>query len=311
MLWLTAVLFLLVPLAQAQQIEHQLVRRMVVFPIQVDASLSGPADEAWWQVREEITKSRRFLVASKQFLVKNDAFQARGALEPADAIILGKLLDAHALVASQLKDRVLNMVVYDGTYGFPLWQKSLKLHPSLPVADQLQSSAQKLIDDFIAAVPYQGYQIVDPLIGMPVYEEGDVKLAQIDVGLASSVQIGDVVQWIKVVVVNLNPIFQSGAKITVYAEGRVIKIDQGVATAEIVRASKLDAIKEYSLVRIPREMEHLQGTMALKDTIKTTLGAELIAPEESQMEVLTKERRPLVTTVSFLGSIAAFLLLAF
>lgn len=297
--------------ASAQSSDHQLIRRLAVFPFAVPAELNASADEAWWQAREEFAATRRFLVGSKQFLVKSDVFQPRRDLEPADAIILGKLLDAHALVTFQLQDRRLLMTVYDGGNGVTIWRKGVTMHPSLPMADQLPQVAKRMVDDFIAAIPYQGFTIVDSLIGQPVYEEGDVKLAQIDLGLTTQAQIGDVVQWIRITGTTVDPLFQGGSKTTVFAEGKIVKIEQGIAVVEIQRASSIKDLKEFALVRIPREADRLAKAYAIRDNPRTTLTAELVAPEAAPMEQLSKERKPLATTLSIISSVAAFLLLAF
>jgi hypothetical protein len=311
--------FILLPLvfltfrAEAQ-IDHQLIRRMVVFPLKVDSTASVDAattDEAWWQGRDELTKSRRFLIASKQFLVKSDVFQPRGDLEPGDAVILGKLLDAHALITLQLNGRRLTMAVYDGGNGLPLWRKSVSLHPSLTIGDQLTKIVKRIIDDFTASLPYQGFTVVDAMIGHPVYEEGDIQLAQADLGMSTGAQIGDLIQWVKVTGTTAAPLFQGGSKMTVYAEGKIVKLEQGIATVEILRATSIKDVREYSLVRVPREAERLQTLYTILDTPRTTLTPELAAPESSPMEQVAKERKPLASALSIVGSVAAFLLLAF
>ena len=202
------------------QIDHQLIRRVAVFPFAVPPEFQNSADDAWWQAREEFAQTRRFLVGSKQFLIKSDVYQPRRDLEPADAIILGKLLDAHALVTFQLNDRRLMMTVYDGGTGTTIWRKGVTLHPSMPVGDQLTPLAKKMVDDFIAAIPYQGFAIIDSLIGQPVYEEGDVRLSQIDLGIATGAQVGDVVQWIKIIGTSVEPLFMGGSKTTVSPRAR-------------------------------------------------------------------------------------------
>jgi len=293
------------------QSEHQLIRRVVVFPLKAESAHAASADEAWWQMREELTRSRRFLVASKQFLVRSDTFQPRGDLEPADVLILGKLLDAHAIITAQLVERRVVVQVYDGGSGQVLWRKSTSLHPSLTVKDQLTTLARRLVADFVASIPYQGFTIVDSMTGQAVFEEGDVKLAQADLGVTTAAQIGDMVQWIRLVSQNSAPVFQGGGALTVLAEGKIIRIDQGIATVEILRAVKLGDIREYTLVRVPREAERLRMEYTVQETTRTTLTAELVAPEANPMEEVAKERRPLVTTLSFVSSLAAFLLLAF
>lgn len=290
---------------------HQLIRRLAVFPFAVPTQLNAAADEAWWQAREEFASTRRFLVGSKQFLIKSDVYQARKDLEPADAIILGKLLDAHALVTFQLIDRRLMMTVYDGGNGTTIWRKGVTLHPSLPMADQLPQVAKRMVDDFVASIPYQGFTIVDSLIGQAVYEEGDIKLAQIDLGSTTGAQVGDLVQWIRIASTSGEPLFGGGSKTTVFAEGKIAKIDQGIAVVEIQRASTLTYLKEFSLVRLPREADRLTKAFAIRDNLRTTLTAELVAPEADPMQRVSKERKPLATTLSIISSVAAFLILAF
>lgn len=297
--------------APAPQFNHQLMRRMVVFPMRTDPTLQQAADDAWWQAREELTRSRRFLVASKQFLIKSDVFKPRGELEPADSIILGKLLDAHGLITLQLNERRLQLNTYDSNNGVLLWTKSVPLHPSLAVTDQLPVLAKKIMADFVSAIPYQGFTIVDSLIGRPLYEEGSAKLAQVDLGITTGAQLGDLVQWVKLGTANAAPLFQGGADLSVFAEGKIVRLEQGIATVEVTRAVSPRNIVEYSLVRVPREAERLVAANTISEAPKTTLSAELVSPESGPMEQLARERKPLTTTLSFVGSIAAFLLLAF
>jgi hypothetical protein len=291
--------------------ENQLVRRVVIFPMKVEKGFETLAEDAWWQAREELTKTRRFLVASRQFLVKNDALQARGELEPADALILGKLLDAHALITLQLNDRKLSMQVYDTVSGFVLYQKQVNLQSSQTIADQLSSFVRRLVADFLAVIPYEGYTMVDSFVGRAVFKENDANLAYVDFGAGSGIQVGDVVQWIKIKSTSFSPVFQGGAQQTVIADGKVVRIEDGLAVTEILRANNLKDIREYSLVRVPRIAEKLLAENTIKETQKTTLTPELIAPEANPELRAAKERRPLLTTLGFIGSIAGYLLLAF
>jgi hypothetical protein len=152
---------------------------------------------------------------------------------------------------------------------------------------------------------------VDSLIGRPVFEESGEQHVRVDLGIGSKAEIGDTAQWIKIVSTNAAPVFQGGAKLTVFVEGKIVRLEEGVATVEVVRASSLKDIKEFSLVRVPREAERMMSEYTLTDTPRTTLTAELVSPEANPMERVARERKPLVTTLSFVGSIAAFLLLAF
>jgi len=291
--------------------EHRLMRRLVVFPMRTEKGFEAIGDESWWQARDQLTKSRRFLVASKQFLVKNDAFQARGELEPADAIILGRLLDAHALVTIQLAGRNLTLLAYDGGNGLTLYRRQVTLHPAKTIGDQLPQLTRRLVDDFVATIPYQGYTTLDALVGTAVFQEGGLKYADVDLGVGSGVKVGDLVQWVRVTPTSLNPVFQGGSTLFAFAEGRIVRINEGLAVVEIVRVRSLKDIAEHSLVRVPHEAERVLTENTLAEKPRPTLTVELVSPEANPVEQVNKERRPLLTTLSFIGSIAGFLLLAF
>jgi hypothetical protein len=291
--------------------EHRLMRRLVVFPMRTEKGFEAIGDESWWQARDQLTKSRRFLVASKQLLIKNDAFQSRGALEPADAIILGKLLDAHALLTLELAGRNLTVLAYDGGNGFTLYRKQVKLHPAKTIGDQLPQLTRRLIDDFVATIPYQGYTTIDALVGTAVFQEGGVKYADVDLGVVSSAKAGDLVQWVRVTPTSLAPVFQGGSTLFAFAEGRIARINEGLAVVEVLRVTSLKEISEYSLVRVPREAERALTENTIAEKSRPTLTVELVSPEANPIEQVNKERRPLLTALSFVGSIAGFLLLAF
>ena len=292
-------------------VEHPLLRRITVFPLQADNSLSKPAEEAWWQVRESLTENKRFLVASKNFLVQKDVYQARGELTPADAIILGKLLDSHALVVTYLKAKTLYMKIYEGDYGRLLWHHEFRLQPSIPVARQIPGAAKKLIMDFIASIPYQGFVVVDSLIGKAIYPEGSKYLARVDVGENSAVEVGDQVQFVRVFSDNLRPLFIDGATSEIFAEGRVVSVNRGALTVEVLRATKLADVKEMSLVRLPRELKRLRQSYALRSSLKTGLGPEILAPGMTSVDKEIAEKKPLVTSIAFIVNLAAWLVLAF
>ena len=212
------------------QIEHNLLRKVVVFPIYVDQGQGKVAEDSWWKVREILAKDQRFLVATKRFLVKNEVFQPRKELSPADAIILGKLLDANGIVTTYLNKRKLTMLVYDGYSGLPLWKKSLNLQPSQTIKSQLNTAATRLIRDFIATIPYHGFQVVDPLMKRILTSEGDLTIAKVDIGKQEGVSTGDRVQWIKIFHSSTEPLFLGGARIEVFAE----RSDTGRLTAKLV-----------------------------------------------------------------------------
>lgn len=308
MIW-TAFLFI-ASLAHAQ-VDHTLIRRVTVFPVKTSAELAPVADEVWWDLREALTRDKRFLVASKNFLMQKDVYQARSTLSPADAIILGKLLDANALITTWVDDRILHMHVYEGDYGRPLWQHQLVLQPSLPVAEQLKPAVIKLVQDFIASIPYHGFVVTDPLIGRPVYQEGRRMLVKAEIGLNAEVDVGDVVQLIRVYSDHLKPMFTHGASIEVFAEGRVVEHNRQSVVIELDRLNRATNIVDGTMVRLPRELKRLQQYFAMQDSLKNKIDPEFFSPGMTSAKQKVEETKPLISSLMFIGNLAAFFLLAF
>ncbi|MGE3760520.1 MAG: hypothetical protein AB7H97_22330, partial [Pseudobdellovibrionaceae bacterium] len=242
---------------------------------------------------------------------QKDVFQSRQTLAPADAIILGKLLDANALVTTWVDDRVLHMRVYEGEYGRPLWEYQLMLQPSLPIAEQLQPAVVKLVNDFIASIPYHGFVVIDPLKGRPVYQEGRRLLVKGEVGTNAEVDVGDPVQLIRVYSDHLKPLFTHGASIEVFAEGRVVELNRQQLVIELDRVNRANAVEEGTMVRLPRELKRLQQYYSLQDSLKTKIDPEFFSPGMTTAKQNVEERKPLLSSLLFVANLAAFLLLAF
>ncbi len=301
----------LVGAAAWAQTEHSLVRRVTVFPIKAGQDLSPIAEDVWWELRETLTRDHRFLVASKNFLMQKDVFQARGVLSPADAIILGKLLDANALVTTFLDERTLRMHVYEGEYGRPLWEQQVVLQPSLPVAEQLKPAVLKLAKNFIASVPYHGFVVIDPLRGRPVYQEGRRLLVKAEIGLGTEVEVGDTVQLVRIYSDHIKPLFTHGASVEVFAEGRVVEQSGDSIVVELDRLNRANVIQEGTLVRVPKELKRLQQLYAIQDSLKNKIDPEFFSPGMTSSKQEEAETKPLVTSLMFVANLAAFLLLAF
>lgn len=284
------------------------LKKLVVFPMDNSKGYEKLAEDSWWKVRETLTDTKRFLVASKRFLVQKDALQPRSKLSPSDAILLGQLLESDALILMGIKNREVTITVYACVDGSLLWTRALPLHPSLPIEKQLVDSSLKLIRDFIASIPFHGLQILDPLIGKPVFEEGDVRLAKVDVGSNTRVVAGDPVQWVSVEKTTGAPLFIGGAQTNVIAEGEVIKNENGILLVEIKRLKSLDLLKTHSLLRLPKEAEFLATNHALQTS--NPLAPELrytpLPPSRPEGE----KSKPLVTALVSIANFLAFLLLA-
>ncbi|MCB9026677.1 MAG: hypothetical protein H6625_10195 [Bdellovibrionaceae bacterium] len=292
-------------------IYHTLARRVVVFPIQAESQFNEEAMEAWWKIRETLTEGKRFLVASKDFLERKDVFQARDKLSPADAIILGELLDSQLIITGQIKNKTLTLNVYESERGQLVWSQSSQMHRSLPLKDQIKKNSVELTSLLIAEIPYHGFVIKDELIGQSVYKKEGKVLVHLSVSTVSNVSVGDEVQLIKLFSRNLKPLFQGGAHIEIFAVGKILEIQNGIATAELLRITNLKEIQESTLVRFPTELRRIKEIYALKDSIKRRINPDYFSPEMTDINKEAQETQPLITAFAFLLNIATILLIAF
>lgn len=257
--------------------ELNYLRRWVVFPFEVsDPALRHSADDAWWHMREKLTERKRFLVASKQFMEQKDVFQPRKRLSADDVKLLAQLLDADALVTGYIEHRRLFIQVYYGPTGTLFWSKSLAFHPTLKAHEQLRVTNEKLTQEMLYSIPYQGFTVTDPLIGKSVFEETGKKFAVVDVGTTDGVTTGMPIQWVQIKIpetVKEGEIALSGSTLEVLAEGRVAKVKRGVFVAEIQRAKTVDLIKNGTLVRIPSEIQKTEAY------VKSDIQSEKVGPE--------------------------------
>jgi len=285
-----------------------LLRRVAVFPI-ADANVSS-GEEAWWQMRELLTKDQRFFVASRRFMVNRGVFQPRKILKPADAIILSKILDAQALVITFLKDRTLQMKVYEGENGYLLWEGDAEFHPALPINDQLIRMSTQLMNAFVLAIPYQGFQVTDDVIGKPIYEDEGKTLAKVFIGANSQIQKGDPAQWIEVTGDVGEAFFSSTTKVTVIADGKVSEIKGDHATIEIEKLRDPSELKDNSLVRFPQELNRLKELYSDGDK-SSSLSPEYFSSEIKNASEFSKDHSSTTSTLMWIANIAGFILLAF
>lgn len=288
------------------QVKHELLRRVAVFPI-AEESINN-AEEAWWKMREQLTKDQRFLVASRRFMINRGVFQPRKDFKTADAIILAKILDAQALVVSAVQDRTLLMKVYDGENGYILWTGSIDFHPALSMNDQIISVAQKLVQDFMNAMPYQGFVVIDPLRPGAIFEEGGKKKAWVYTGLTKTIDVGDAVEVIEFNGETSKPYFQNG-KTTVVAQGEVGEVQSDRALVILDKMRQMEDIHENALVRFPKEVKRL--TELYTQGKDTGLAPEYLSAEMRPAETIDRRHTSTSTSLAFIINMAAMILLAF
>lgn len=289
---------------------HHVVRRLAVFPIFIEDHRKE-ADAAWWSVREFLSTTQKFLVATKRLMTQKDVYQARKTIAPTDVILLSKVLDADCVISIYVNNQTLKMSAYSGEDGFLLWENSININPSIPTAKQIESLSTKLAKDFMASFPYQGFQILDPLIGKAVYEEGDVLLAKIDVGAKSAVQVGEQVQWLGIERQSSKALFQGGAALKIYAEGSIVKVENQTALVEIKRTTDVKLLGEKSLISIPSEFSRLQTEYALIDQSAPRVTTLMLNSPMYPTETKSSQSKPLLTALASVASLVAMVLLAF
>ncbi|NQZ02480.1 MAG: hypothetical protein HRT45_17615 [Bdellovibrionales bacterium] len=302
---------LLLSVVGKAQESHPLMRRLAVFPLLTPVKYKAIAEDTWWDLRKFLTEDQRFLVASKNFLQQKDVYQARGELKPADAIILGQLLEANAVVTTFLNDSELHMAVYEAEYGRLLWTKKLQLQQSLPTSSQIKKASLRLARDFVSAIPYQGFVVKDSLKKSTVYQDEGRQYVKTQIGVGANIEVGDKIQFVRVKATSLKPMFLDGATVEVFAEGQVERVDRSEVTVQLLRATSLQDIRPKSLVRIPKEFKRLQQEFALKNDLNKKIDSAYFSPEMTELDQEIQENKPLITSLSFLGNIGLFLLLAF
>ena len=286
------------------------IRRITVFPLK---GISGSiAESVWWKVRERMAEDRRFLIATRNFMNQKNVFQSRGELSPADVILLSKLLGSHALVTAELLDfriKTVTVRAYDGVDGLPLWNVVSQLDPSKSVESQIEGILLKLVDQLLKDFRFDGSTILDPIVGTPIYQEGDVHLAKVDMSEKLTPKVGQKIQWIHFERKTVEPLFQGGGTESILAEGEVYDVNREIVTVRILRKKSSSILKEKTLVRMVRENE---SSFSLDDQSKSiTIEPGWISGTQGDPQAPEPESKPLVTALSILTGVVAFLLLAF
>ena len=289
-------------------IDHKRLQKIAVFPI-ADANYQN-VEDAWWQMREVLTKEQRFFVASKRFMVNRGVFQPRKELKPADIIILGKILDADAIVVSWVSERKFIFKVHDAVNGYALWESEGQFHPAISINDQLVRVSTQMIQDFVKALPYHGYTLKDDQTGKVLFDVDEKKIVRVNLGTKLKLAPDDNVQWIRVTGDTSKPFFNNDPKIEVIAEGRVYKQSADFIEVELDRLTDPEELKSDSLVRIPKELARANMATSVEER-DSNLSLEYLSAEMKKPEEFNKNHNSTASALGFIGNMALFVLLAF
>lgn len=295
---------------KSRNLKHEVIRRIAIFPFFTNGLYKKQADLAWWKAREFLSEQQRFLVATKRFLEQKDVYQPRKSLRITDAVLLSQILDSDCLITGFLDNGKFTMEAYSNQDGQLLWTKTINLISSKPLSEQIEDASLKLIQDFLANIPYQGFQIVDPLNEKPYIEEGNNIIARIDVGAKAAIKKGQKVQWVEVERNNAYPLFQGGSIIRIIAEGEVVVFENQVATVNIKRSKDLTILNKKAIVHFPDEFSRLTAVYGIKDVIKGEVSTAYLSAPMIDTEERFKESRPLLTALASIANVVLFLLIA-
>lgn len=299
-------------------IEYKLIRRVAVFPIQSDKDFGGILQEAWWEIRSELTRNKRFLVASRKLLEREGLLQGRRNLSSSEVMAMGKQLKSQVLITIWFQAYHLSMVAYEVEGGQVLWSQQLRLDEAAHIQGQLKEASKKLIRAFIAAIPYQGFVVKDKVLGEIFNLNSDKTFnMSVDIGLNSQVDLGDLAQLIRLRSHRCERRFNGNFDVEVLAAG--IVIEKGDSRFR-VRFSDFYInpvqIKEGALIRFPKEFERFQRLYTLplnKSGAKGETGKRSLGPtyvDESSLKKEEKKSSSSTVHIISMVNLILFLLIA-
>lgn len=142
---------------KASNIEIGAARRLAVFPIASDDLPDALKSSLWWELRKDLSKSARFVVASKQFLELKEVYQSRKSLSPSDAVLLAKHLEADLILSLEYSNRELQLRTYSKEDGMILSHLTEIVPNSFTAKSRLSQSMKNLVNKWYASLPAQGH----------------------------------------------------------------------------------------------------------------------------------------------------------
>lgn len=306
--WLVSLLTIFFYSGSLWSIEFKVtsIKRIVVFPAQgIDESL---VDELWWQVRSFLAQDLRFTVATRRLMINRQVLVPRGDLKTADAVLLGRILEADSLISMYIKDAKAWVKVYRSEDGLLVWQKEQSFNPALSIKDQAMGVFLSLIKSFISDVPYLGYQVNNPLTGDLNDNNETHALVYIQVG-SSELQVGQRVHWGDLVVSQL-PLFLSERKLNILVEGEVVHPLKNNIYQVQVPSHQVSLLKNGLIIFDANQAQSPSNSVQTDLIIKTQYSSEYLV-ENMQPDKKINQQSRISTYLGFIFNFLAVVLIAF
>lgn len=306
--WLVSLLIVTFYSANLWSIDFKIssIKRLVVFPAQgVDESL---VDELWWQARSITAQDLRFTVATRRLMINRQVLAPRGELKTADAVLLGRILEADALISMYIKDAKAWVKVYRSEDGLLVWQGEQAFNPALSLKDQTLGLFSGLIKRFIVSVPYIGYQVNNPISGEIMDTSETHALVYIQTG-GVELEIGQRIQWGELIVSQL-PLFLSERKLNILVEGEVVHPLKNNLYQVQIPLQQADLLKINMMIFDANKLNPDKNDLLVNSVMSTQISSEYLV-ENMQPQKKIIQQAKISTYLGFIFNFLAVLLIAF
>ncbi len=282
------------------------IKKVAILPPVIKTKYKSLSNLIRKNIKERLDENGRFSILPLEEITKQN-ISASYKLKPSKVILISEKLNADIIIRTHLKKKKLTMKVYFKNDGQLLWTQNILLLSSKLNPSNLKPSLNKLVDDFLASIPFQTFQILDPLIGKTIYDEGEVRLSKADIRHLQHVKKNDPVQWIEIQRINSKPLYQGGSRINILAKGQIMKIKDKIGVLKINQAKDIKLLKKHTLISFPKEKERLIKTSSL-DPENISLNQ---ITNEDLKSIGPKKTKKLLSILLAVGNILAFVLLGF
>ncbi len=287
---------------------HEPIHRIALMPLEAPSGFKAAADESWWSVRQQLTATGRFLVATKRVMLTKDVFVPKFQLRATDAIALSQALNADAIATGAVQDQHVVLSLYGRERGSLLWKKEAAFSSAEPRAGQVEGLFRQLTDQLLLEIPYQGH-LTNRRAEVKGLSPG--QMLHFTLGTGAHYSEGDEVILGDMVEVSPQPLFMGGGQIQPVAFGEIVSWNPPIAEVRVVTLVQGKKLIGPPLVAVPSGMERLKAELGVSDEMKVPLSSDLSNAAQKQRQEEKEETHRLLAVLSWVGSLVAMLVLAF